>query len=149
MPQPAPLFRGEVRTGKLELSEGVRASMAAYLISLSGLVDVIIRPPVYDRSDKQNKYYWGVIVKLVSQESGMSTDAVHEFLKHEHGLKHEVSLIGRKLNSVIMAVPKSTTLYSTGEFEDYALRCRTWASEFFGSADKPFIIPLPNEVVIE
>ena len=36
------------------------------------------------RSNPQNRYYWGVIVEILSQEFGLSKNETHELLKSEH-----------------------------------------------------------------
>lgn len=145
-----PVFHGEILKGILTVPPAEKEKMAQYVSSLrDGMVDVIVRLPISNRSEKQNSYYWGVIVALISQESGMGADAVHEFLKQQCGMKHEVVFAGRSGQAIAQVVPRSTTTYTTGEMEDYNLRCRTWASEFFGSMEKPFLIPLPNECLSE
>ena len=45
------------------------------------LVNVTIETPKKQRSDSQNRYYWGVIVKMISDFSGESPNRVHEALK--------------------------------------------------------------------
>ncbi len=86
------------------------------------------------RSERENKYYWPVVVGIISDVTGNSPNVVHEFLKSEHGSKQVALFNGKEFH-----VPKSTTEMLTTEFEDYMSRCRVWASE------QGWFIPLPNE----
>lgn len=94
------------------------------------------------RSDKQNRYYWGVIIPMVTEmflDTGNTLDGeqVHEFLKeHVGALKDVVS----DPHGVIHSVVRSSTKLTTAEWEDYMERVRAWAADF------GLIIPLPNEV---
>lgn len=84
------------------------------------------------RSDSENKYYWGVVVELISEETGMSAEETHEALKFLFLKKHTE----RGITTV-----RSTASLSVGEFESYLGEIRKWAAEFLS-----IVIPLPNEV---
>lgn len=92
------------------------------------------KPEGKTRSERENRYYWPVVVGIISDETGNSPNAVHEFLKFTHGTKEVINVKGIEFHA-----PKSTTQMTTGEFEDYMSRCRVWASE------QGIFIPLPNE----
>lgn len=86
------------------------------------------------RSLPQNKYYWGVIVKVVSQHTGYTSEETHQelarmFLSYENSGKLFV---------------RSTTKLNTLEFEKYAESCRDWAKK-----EMDVYIPLPNEITEE
>lgn len=86
------------------------------------------------RSLPQNKYYWGVIVKVVSQHTGYTSEETHQelarmFLSYENNGKLFV---------------RSTTKLNTVEFEKYAESCRDWAKR-----EMDVYIPLPNEITEE
>ncbi len=90
-----------------------------------------------DRSDNENRYYWGVVVKILGDELGYSSDEMHEALKFKF-LRMEAEPDGkRRLETV-----RSTATLKTDEFEDYLDRIRMWAA-----ADMGIVIPLPNEVL--
>lgn len=88
-----------------------------------------------ERSDRQNRYYWGVVIRLLADNFGYSPMEVHEVLK---GI-----FLPKELNFGIMKVisTRSTTSLKTDEFEDYLEKVRVWANQEFG-----LLIPLPNEV---
>jgi len=83
-----------------------------------------------NRSKQQNAYYWGVVLDIISKETGYFPDEVHqemgrEFLAYEKKGKWFV---------------KSTTELGTKEMEDYLQRVR-----MFASTELHCLVPLPNE----
>ena len=88
----------------------------------------------HKRTNSQNQYYWGVVVKLIAQHTGHDPEQIHEALKQMFSPKW---YLGDK------AIPTSTTCLDTIEFVEYTERCRLWANEFLGLS-----VPLPGEVTI-
>jgi hypothetical protein len=84
-----------------------------------------------DRSEKQNAYYWKVIVRMISMDTGHTEEEVHEYLKDQFCIFP---------NKAGVPVKKSSARLKTHEFEEYAKRCRTFASTELG-----IFIPMPNE----
>jgi hypothetical protein len=68
---------------------------------------------------------------MIAEETGHEPDEVHEFLKLQF-LKKNLDKLGD--------VAKSSTELNTLEFEEYAEKCRRWASVFLN-----LNIPEPNE----
>jgi len=95
-------------------------------------VEVIVRKVRSQRSGKQNRYYWPVVVGLLAEHCGYTPEEMHEALKWKF-LRTEV-------DSPLPTV-RSTTSLSTVEFEEYQEQIRIWASSDLG-----VYIPLPNEV---
>ena len=96
--------------------------------------DVLVRIDKWykPRSDKQNRYYWGVIVQILSDSTGEDDlDAIHDALKEKFIPKMDV--LGEK-------VAKSTKIMTTAEMEKYFADIRMWASR-----DLHTYIPEPNE----
>ncbi len=94
------------------------------------------------RSIHQNSFYWGVVIKLMT-----------EFFKGEGIARNEQethSILSYKFLKVVVSVDKetgeaiervkSTTELSTVDFMEYILNIQTWAMEFFN-----IDIPDPNE----
>lgn len=106
---------------------------------IEGNVEVIVRPYKYKRSNEQNRYYWGVVVKEVADHTGYSSEEVHEMLKSIH-LQRGVMLETRKGLKEIRTSGSTATL-KTGEMEEYLSKCRQWASVELG-----IYLPEPNEV---
>lgn len=107
-----------------------------FLHSLAGVeVDVQIGKHYKPRTEKENRYYWGVIIPLVAAEIGEEdTDIVHTWLQ---------IAVGHKKTLANVDVPLGTSDLSTAEFEDFASRVRMFASKFLN-----VYIPLPNEGVV-
>lgn len=86
------------------------------------------------RSLNQNKYYWGVVVKIVSMHTGYTADEAHQelarmFLSYDNNGKKFV---------------RSTTKLTTWEFEQYLDKVRAWAQK-----EMDCHIPMPNEITDE
>lgn len=86
------------------------------------------------RSLNQNAYYWGVVLKVLSDHTGFNTDETYQemakmFLSYQNGAKTFV---------------KSTTRLTTLEFEQYLEKIRQWAQ-----VEMLVRIPLPNEITEE
>jgi hypothetical protein len=86
------------------------------------------------RSLNQNRYYFGVVLLILSDHFGYTTDELHQicagtFLRYENKGKEFV---------------KSTTKLDTKEFEIYLEQIRRWAMN-----EHQISIPLPNEVTEE
>lgn len=87
------------------------------------------------RSLNQNRYYWSVVVGLVAEHTGYTSQEAHQELAamflsytHENGKRFV----------------KSTTELNTLEFEKYLDKIRIWAATDLGKT-----IPLPNEITEE
>ena len=92
------------------------------------------------RSIPENKYYWGVIVEILSDELGYSKFETHEILKEK--FLREPKFIQTKEGMIEIWIPKSTASLSTTEFEGFLADIRGWAV-----ADLGIVIPLPKEVL--
>jgi hypothetical protein len=127
-----PLFWGTVSKGRVILD-----SKDSYIDYLSGMegkrVGVAIHKERKSRSDQQNRYYWGVVCKILGDHLGYTPDEMHDIYREKFlkipGEEGRPDRIG------------STASLSTAEFETYQEQVRMWASQEFG-----VYIPLPNEV---
>ena len=86
------------------------------------------------RSNNQNRYYWGVVLSVLSQHTGHTQDELHEILKYKFN-RQFVELGGKHY-----PVGGSTTELETIQFEEYLEKVRLWAVTELGCE-----IPLPNE----
>src|SRR4051812_37386298 len=77
-----PVFHGTVSAdGRLVLDDAERLRRQGYLRSLAGQpVDIVVKVHRKHRSDKQNKWWWGIAVPLIAHELGYD--------KHEHEQLH-------------------------------------------------------------
>lgn len=90
------------------------------------------------RSGQQNKYYWGVVVKLLSDHTGFTRDEMHECLRGMF-LKYQKPM---PPNGHMATITQSTTDLDTKEFEDYLEEIRRFAIQ-----ELDVEIPLPGEVL--
>ena len=98
---------------------------------------VLLLKPYKDlRSDNQNRYYWGVVIKLLSDELGYFPDEIHEAMKQKF-----LSIRHVKIGKAEYSIPESTAMKNTTDFEDYLAKIRIWASK-----DLELLIPLPNDI---
>ncbi len=104
-----------------------------------GNYEIIIRKPRKKRSLQENAYYWGVIIYMISQETGEDTNRVHEALKIKFLKDHFGDIPSEKLWTV-----KSTADLNTSEMEEYLANIRQFAAQ-----ELNMYIPLPNEVDYE
>lgn len=91
-----------------------------------------IKKRVKERTNRENKYYWSVIVEILADHTGYTKDEVHECLKLKFLSEEDVRTGLVKLGS--------TADLSTIEFEKFCSDVRQWASR-----DLSCYIPLPNE----
>ena len=91
------------------------------------------------RSTDQNKYWWGVVVKLIadwlrSYGNDVTDNDVHEFLKMKYLGKREVNINGKNFERY-----RGTSELTTIEFADMIAKVQR---DF---AEKGLIIPDPNQ----
>jgi len=133
-----PIFYGVVQKGKLVLDEPKLYKQHLKTFKREDgeptKVVMVLEKWRQSRSDNQNRYYWGVVVRMIADELGYSDEEAHEAIKWE---------FLRKLGVRITTV-RSTADLSTVEFEEYLSKVRTWAS-----IELNIMIPLPHEVIYE
>ena len=83
------------------------------------------------RSQRQNAYYWGVVLKTIGDEIGYTTEEMHQLMARAF-LSYE------KAPGEMFV--KSTTSLNTREFEEYLAKVRR-----FAATELHVFCPLPNE----
>ena len=130
-----PKFLTSIHKGKLKpFSDGIRTRFGMYLATLEGKqVEVTVREYKSQRSNPQNSYYFGVVIRILCDHTGYTREEMHEALKFkflripgENGLPDTCI---------------STTKLNTKQFEAYLSEVRQWAGQELGC-----FIPQPNEV---
>ena len=86
------------------------------------------------RSQKENNYYWGVVIEISRKFLGYSPEEMHEAFKFQF----------LRCGSVDLPTVKSTASkeFSTKDAENYYEQIR-----IFMASEYNCIIPLPNEVI--
>lgn len=124
-------FSATVSNGKLLMND--KDEMLKFATKKEGIVFFTVNWIKKIRSSNQNKYYWGVIISLISKETGTDPEDVHKVLTSKY-LHKEIEINGESVFII-----GSTTDLSTIEFEKYMEECRRWASSFLS-----IIIPDPE-----
>lgn len=118
---PTPIFSGIIKNNKLELEE--QDNYFLWIGQFEGQrIEVIVRKEKSQRTIRQNKYLWGVVYKIISDETGYSVDEIHSLCKTLFLKKHLD--VGEKRYIVI----GSTAKLSTAEFSKYVDDIKLWAS---------------------
>jgi hypothetical protein len=147
MTDPDLTYYGEVtEAGEIRLPKKMRAELAQAFRGKP--IEVTVRRKRKRRSDPQNRYYWGCIIRDITAsireadpETGWSNEMVHEVLKSKFlPLVREWRQVVNEDTGEVVSEPPSTTKLTTTEQEVYHDHCRKWASEFFGIE-----IAAPNE----
>lgn len=97
-----------------------------------------------NRSGNQNRYYWSVVIELISEHTGFTREEIHEILKHKFlrrtiWIPHNADGV-KEMN----VIARSTTDLTTKEFEEFLSSIRGWAAICLGIS-----IPEPNEQLME
>src|SRR5213075_1155179 len=84
------------------------------------------------RSDAANRYYFGVVVKTISDYTGYSPDETHAALKALHLPKHLTFADGNGEVVGELVIGGSTRVLNTIEFSDFLANVRAWAHDYLG-----------------
>lgn len=132
-----PIIRAFVTPeAKLRLSEDQRRALDEWLKTLAGKsVDLTVQAHREKRSTQANRYYFGVVVKLLSEHCGYDPDEMHEALAMKFLRIEDCPVTG---------VPrrKRTPGCDTKEFALYVDACIRLAAEL------GVYIPGPEEVAV-
>lgn len=94
-------------------------------------LEITVKKYVPKRTDRQHRYYFGVVVDMIARETGMSKEEAHDGLKQMFlRVDHD------KLPTV-----RSTTSLTTKEFMAYIEQVVMWSAQFLG-----LVIPDPDYV---
>ena len=96
-------------------------------------VEVVVRKPKSQRSSQANRYYFGVVVKLLAEFCGYEPDEMHEALAFRFLRIEDDPITGSPRRQ---RTPKT----NTKEFADYVDQCIRFAAEL------GVYIPQPGEV---
>jgi hypothetical protein len=131
---------GHVEGGKLEIRNRAQLSQA-----LRGMKDgeVLIRIERLraTRSQRQNAWYWGVIVQMLADHTGYTPDEMHEVLKAKFIPKRFAVADGNGEIRDELVIGGSSAALNTVEFGEYCEAIRQWAAE-----NLSVVIPDPLDV---
>ena len=142
------LYLGSVSaTGDIKLPKRLRAEVSAFYAGCE--IEAIFRKKKKYRTNAQLRYYWAVIVPIitdgfaelgnpVSSSNPADLEAIHEFLKRRF-LKPDTL---HDVNGEVHELRYTTTTKSASEMMDYFAQCGQFAAEYLGK-----VIPEPNEQI--
>jgi len=131
---------GVVEGGKLEIRN--RAALSQALRGMKdGEVLIRIERLRATRSQRQNAWYWGVIVQMLADHTGYTPDEMHEVLKAKFIPKRFAVADGNGEIRDELVIGGSTVVLNTVEFGEYCEAIRGWAA-----ADLHVVIPDPIDV---
>jgi len=116
------------------LATDVRVQVADYLRTFAGRpVSIKVKQHRANRSDRANRYYFGVVVPMLAEFCGYDKDEMHETLAMKFLRIEDCPLTGAPRR-------KRTPKCDTQEFADYVDACIRLAAEH------GVVIPEPGEV---
>lgn len=96
-------------------------------------IRLIVTTDEKKRNAEQNRFYWGVALRDISEQAWVDgkqfdKDTWHEYFARMFGVCDEITLP----DGEIITRRKSTTQMSVGEFSAYMERVQAWASNNLG-----------------
>ena len=117
------------QSGILRIDRRVKATMTAFVRSLkNSAVEIVLRKKRVHRSDKQNRYYWGVVIAEIASCAGYrKADAyqLHDALAFKFLPLQNCPITGSPRR---MRTPDT----DTAEFSAYLEQVIQWAAETWG-----------------
>jgi hypothetical protein len=119
---------GRIEGGKLEIRN--RAGLSQALRGMKdGEVLITIERVKATRSSQANRWYWGVIVQMLSDHTGYTPDEMHSVLKAKFIPKRFAVANGNGEIQDELVIGGSTAILNTVEFSEYCEAIRMWAAE--------------------
>lgn len=128
-------FPAKVANGKLEFKNPTTLFAHIGKFRPEDELEVTVEKHRSQRSNQQNRYYWGVVLNIIANETGHSTEELHEIYKRMFLPRKVIKYREREF-----PVPSSTTDCDISDFHEYIERVRAEA------AQSGIVIPNPNEV---
>lgn len=101
-----------------------------------GKVVIVVQHPTAGRTSQANRYYWGVVLALISEHTGYEQDELHEYFKKRFNPRTVSLADGEEV------VGGSTSKMDTAAFYEYVERIRRFAVTDLDG----LVIPEPGEV---
>jgi hypothetical protein len=122
--------------GKLFIGDGSdrddqrqRRILAAAIKHLpDGPYELEIRPFEETRRSRANRYYFGVVLKMMAEESGATVDDLHEQMK----LRHNAKVVADLATGEEVRIAQSTAKLTVSEFSDYLTLVMVDGAEYLG-----------------
>ena len=131
-----PIFLGRIDKGKVSFQN--RPLFDQYIKSFKDgtLLEIIVKKFKETKSDPLRKYYFGVVMKLLSEETGYTKDEMHDAMKAKFA-----STYGENDLLIIQSVFSNKSKMSIEDKQDFIEQVKRWAATYLS-----LYIPDPNEV---
>ena len=117
-----PVLYGKVERGKLVLD--YPEQLVIRMASLEGKrVEVIVRKETTTRTNQQNRYMWGIVYAIISDNTGYDPEQVHDAMKVKFASQH--------LDNGLV-ITERTSKMTTERMTQYIDDIKRWAAEFLG-----------------
>jgi hypothetical protein len=138
-----PIHRCKIIHGELQVEDTTR--FKDFLLSLKHdwPYELVIRPIKKSRTLKQNRYYWGVVVELITLEIAGTNSNVEKHEVHRALARYFLDFDNERIfetGGVTFGERISTTELSTVEFNEYIENIQRWAAEYLN-----IVIPDPDQ----
>ena len=98
--------------------------------------EITIKQYRENRSNPSNRFYWGVVLSVLSNHTGFTPEEMHEHLKREFLPVFKVLPTGEQIK-----LSGSTATLDTAEFNEYIEKIMQWSIQ-----ELDCLIPDPSEV---
>jgi len=122
-------------TVKNKNEEDIERVVKALRSHSEGEYDVQIKKHTGKRSDRMNRYYWGVVLQVLHESTGEDKNILHELMASKF-----LSLADIMIGGKVYARVRSTAELDNKEFVNYLENIWQWALQDLG-----IDIPRPNE----
>jgi len=116
-----PIFKAKIENNNLIIENQENYKNWLYQLNDKN-VEVLVREPKKIRSPQANRYYFGVVLKLISKETGETVEDLHNHFSFKW--------LGTTGKSGKLVSRKSTALLTKQEFSDYLNKIIQWGEEF-------------------
>jgi hypothetical protein len=122
---------GEIKDGKLVLDDAYAFKTAMWRMK-PGRVSIAVEQEKDRRSVAANRYYWGIVVKLIAQETGQDPQDIHDDLR-DRFLRKTVTYVDRRTGLIQeRTFSRGSSGLTVSEFYEFVEHARLFAAEFFG-----------------
>ena len=114
------------------MSEASRQAMVRALKGWQlGPLDVIVRPHQVRRSSRANRYYFGVVLEWMAEETGQDKDSIHEEMCWRFLEPRVISLTNKTTGEVVeRKLRGESSKLSVAAFYKFVEETRLWSSEW-------------------
>jgi len=127
-------FKAMVQDGKMVIRDDTALNAYLWRMKNGEELELKISKKRRTRSQNQNNWYWGVVLPVISRDTGHSVEELHEIYKRRFLQPKEVNYRGK-----IIRLPGSTSRLSKADFFEFVERIRADA------ADIGIYIPEPEQ----